>query len=73
MMNLTREKIEAALDRAYEVAAERSRQTGAPLVVVRDGELVEEVPPAKSRKQVHYDEELAAPETVVRDGEEQDD
>lgn len=45
------QKAPAALLRAAERARELARQTGTELVVVRDGQLVSEIPPATERPQ----------------------
>ncbi len=43
--------VEAALSRAAQRARELARQTGTCIVVMRDGKLVEEVPPPDEQDQ----------------------
>lgn len=43
--------VEAALSRAAKQARERARQTGTGIVVIRDGKLVQEVPPPDDQDQ----------------------
>lgn len=49
-MKLTHEKIDRALRRAAEKVHEESRRTGVPIVYMRDGEIVREIPPAPGEK-----------------------